>query len=115
MLKTPEKIRNLNPSYRDYPSLIRGGHTFSIIRASSEKISSHKNQIDLILALNQDTIDFHKNRFKKDSIVIYDSDSVKLESLPFPVKATIGIPAEKIIKDEKASCIIWPILLRTFL
>lgn len=98
--------------YRDYPSLIRGGHTFSIIRVSSEKISSHKNQIDLILALNQDTINFHKNRLKKDSIVIYDSDSVKLENLPFPIKATIGIPIEKIIKDEKApgimsnSCII---------
>lgn len=98
--------------YRDYPSLIRGGHTFSIIRVSSEKISSHKNQIDLILALNQDTINFHKNRLKKDSIVIYDSDSVKLENLPFSIKATIGIPIEKIIKDEKApgimsnSCII---------
>lgn len=92
--------------YRDYPSLIRGGHTFSIIRASSEKISSHKNQIDLILALNQNTINFHKNRLKKDSIIIYDSDSVKLESLPFPVKATIGIPIEKIIKDEKASGIM---------
>jgi len=89
--------------YRDYPSLIRGGHTFSIIRVSSEKISAHKNQVDVILALNQDTINFHKDRLKKDSIVIYDSDSVKLESLPLPVKAAIGIPIEKIIKDEKAS------------
>lgn len=57
--------------YRDYPSLIRGGHTFSIIRASSEKISSHKNQIDLILALNQNTINFHKNMLKKDSTPIF--------------------------------------------
>lgn len=92
--------------YRDYPSLVRGGHTFSIIRVSSEKISSHKNQIDLMLVLNQDTINFHKNRLKKDSIIIYDSDSVKLESLPFPVNATIGITIEKIIKDEKASGIM---------
>ena len=27
--------------YHDYPSLIRGGHTFSIIRASDQKISAH--------------------------------------------------------------------------
>ena len=44
--------------YRDYPSIIRGGHTFSIIRAASAKISSHKNQVDIILALNQDAINF---------------------------------------------------------
>ncbi len=45
--------------YRDYPSLIRGGHTFSIIRASKERIASHRDKIDLIIALNKDTIDFH--------------------------------------------------------
>ena len=89
--------------YRDYPSLIRGGHTFSIIRASSEKISSHKNQVDFILALNQDTINLHKTRLKKNSILIYDSDSVKLESLPFPGITTIGVPISGIIKDANAS------------
>jgi len=89
--------------YRDYPSLIRGGHTFSIIRASTEKVYSHKNQVDFILALNQDTVNFHKNRLKKSSIIIYDSDSVKLEDLPFSIKTVVGIPIGKIIKDHKAS------------
>lgn len=89
--------------YRDYPSLIRGGHTFSIIRASSEKINSHKNQVDVVLALNQDTINLHRHRLKKDSFIIYDSDSVKLEIPPSSIKATIGIPIGKIIKEENAS------------
>lgn len=90
--------------YRDYPSLIRGGHTFSIIRSSDEKISVHKDAVDVILALNQYTIDFHKKRLNNKAIVIYDSDSVKSEG--------IGLGIGNIIKEEAAaeimrnSCIV---------
>ncbi|MDD2688719.1 MAG: 2-oxoacid:acceptor oxidoreductase subunit alpha [Candidatus Omnitrophica bacterium] len=82
--------------YRDYPSLIRGGHTFSIIRAAKEKIATHRNKVDFLLALNQDTVDFHKDTLKDNSIIIYDSDTVKSEG-------HIGVPVGKIIKEENAS------------
>jgi len=82
--------------YRDYPSVIRGGHTFSIIRAAEEKISTHRNQIDLLLALNQDTADFHKSRLTTGSALIYDADSVKIDT-------GMGIPVAKIIKEENAT------------
>ncbi|MFA4854799.1 MAG: 2-oxoacid:acceptor oxidoreductase subunit alpha [Candidatus Omnitrophota bacterium] len=88
--------------YRDYPSIIRGGHTFSIIRASKERIATHKNKADFILALNQDTFNFHKDRLKDNSVIIYDSDSVKLEGLSGKIQA-VGIPIAKIVKDESAS------------
>jgi len=68
--------------YLDYPSLIRGGHNFSIIRASRNKIATHPNKVDFILALNQDSIHLHKNRLKDNSHIIYDSDSIKSEALP---------------------------------
>ncbi|MCM8796491.1 MAG: 2-oxoacid:acceptor oxidoreductase subunit alpha [Candidatus Omnitrophica bacterium] len=87
--------------YRDYPSVIRGGHTFSIIRVSSQKISCHKNQIDFLLALNQDTLNFHQHRLKNNSVVIYDADSVKLEGLAAGMQ-TAGIPLTKITKEENA-------------
>jgi 2-oxoglutarate ferredoxin oxidoreductase subunit alpha len=80
--------------YFDYPSLIRGGHNFSIIRAAGKKISVHKDKIDFLLALNQDAIDLHKERLKKDTLVIYDSDSVKAEG--------VGLPLSRIIKEKKA-------------
>ncbi len=108
--------------YRDYPSLIRGGHTFSIIRASGQKIAAHQEKTDFLLALNQDTVNFHKERLKNNSIVIYDSTSVKSEG--------IGVPIGSIIQEEEASeimrnsCIIgalckvagleWDLLARTF-
>jgi hypothetical protein len=68
--------------YRDYPSIIRGGHTFSMIRASGERIAAHKDKIDALLALNQDTIDIHKGRLKPGGVILYDADAVKQESLP---------------------------------
>ena len=57
--------------YRDYPSLIRGGHTFSIIRASNKKIGTYKDTVDVILALNQDCIDKHKEMITKNTLIIY--------------------------------------------
>ena len=88
--------------YRDYPSLIRGGHTFSIIRASSERIAVHEDKVDYILALNQDCINLHKKRIKPSSIIIYDSDIVKLEDGPEGVRQS-GVSIAAIIKEENAS------------
>ncbi len=87
--------------YRDYPSLIRGGHTFSIIRASKEKIAAHKKGIDFLLALNQDTIIWHKDKLTDNAITIYDSDSIKQETLP-PNRKAVALPLGKIVKEENA-------------
>lgn len=88
--------------YRDYPSLIRGGHTFSIIRASSHKIACHQNKIDFLLALNQETFNVHKDRLKPGAAVIYDSDSVNVPDTAGKIQ-TSGIPGGTIIKEEKSS------------
>ena len=76
-------------NYRDYPSLIRGGHNFSIVRASEEKIGSVRSKVDFILAVNQDTVDLHGDMTKNSTVFIYDPDSVKAEG--------VGIPAGKIL------------------
>lgn len=103
--------------YRDYPSVIRGGHTFSIIRVSKNRIATHHNKVDFLLALNQDSFDFHKDRLKKDCFFIYDSEQVNpvrntdaadmKEKISNGVKVDdsacgIGIPIEKILKEENA-------------
>ncbi|GAH49557.1 unnamed protein product, partial [marine sediment metagenome] len=87
--------------YFDYPSLIRGGHNFSIIRASQNKIGVHKEKVDFLLALNQNTIDLHKNRLKDKSFIIYDSDTIHLDKLDISGNG-LGINLKKIIEEEKA-------------
>jgi 2-oxoglutarate ferredoxin oxidoreductase subunit alpha len=87
--------------YRDYPSLIRGGHTFSIIRASREKVSAYKDRIDVLIALDQETFDTHKGRLQEGAVIIYDASSVTPDALPLRSKA-IMLPLATILKEEKA-------------
>ena len=109
--------------YYDYPSLIRGGHNFSLVRASSKKIGIHMDEIDVLVALNQETVEKHVSRLKESSFVIYDADKVKSEGL---TEKSCGIPVTQILKEEgaapvmKNSCILgafcrvvgidWPVL-----
>jgi 2-oxoglutarate ferredoxin oxidoreductase subunit alpha len=67
--------------YDDYPSLIRGGHNFSIIRASKKKIQAHKEKVDLIVALNQDAVEKHKHRLNPGGVILYDSEKVEAQGV----------------------------------
>ncbi len=78
--------------YDDYQSLINGGHNFSQIRASEKKILTHNQGVDFLLALNQETIDKHKDKLNKKGVIIYNSDKIKdCEG--------IGLPVETITKE----------------
>ena len=67
--------------YDDYPSLIRGGHNFSIIRAAEKRIVAHKETVDVIVALNQDAVEKHKHRLNTGGIILYDSKKSDAEGL----------------------------------
>lgn len=88
----------------DYPSLIRGGHNFSVVRAAKSGIGACRDKIDYLLALNQDTVDRHRAKLTSRSRIIYDSDSAKAEGL--------GLPLKTIVKEASApdftrnSCLI---------
>ncbi len=57
-------------NYKDYQSLIRGGHNFNIISISEKPIASYESKLDIILAMDKKTIDLHKNFLDKKGIVI---------------------------------------------
>lgn len=88
--------------YRDYPSVIRGGHTFSIIRAAKNKISSHREKVDFIIALNQETLDLHRPKLKKDCFFIYDADQAK----PDGGTCGVGLALAEILKEENAPLVM---------
>ncbi|MCM8789280.1 MAG: 2-oxoacid:acceptor oxidoreductase subunit alpha [Candidatus Omnitrophica bacterium] len=94
--------------HRDYPSLIRGGHTFSIIRACERSIFAHREQIDILIALNTETLNLHRKKLKENCFYIYDSGQTKLDG----DACGTGIPIASILKEENApelmknSCLI---------
>ncbi len=90
--------------YEDYPSLIRGGHNFSVIRVSRERKRSIKRDIDFLLALNKETVEKHLHKLKGD--LIFNSDKLKEEG--------IGVPIETIAKEEGESIMQNSALLGAF-
>lgn len=55
---------------RDYQSLIRGGHNFNVLTFSDSPIFSNESQIDIIVALDENTEKIHKEKLKKEGIVV---------------------------------------------
>jgi len=64
-------------TYNAYQSIIRGGHIFLFVRISDQEVHSHGDKLDVLLCLNQDTMDRHLHFMGAGSRVIYNSDSVK--------------------------------------
>lgn len=75
-------------AYNDYQSLIRGGHNFTIIRASGKRVQAHRNMVDIMVAFNQETVEKHGWRLKERSLVIFDSSTFKAEGLGLPFSET---------------------------
>ena len=57
-------------NYRDYPSLIRGGHNFNVLSISDGEIMSNETHLDGIVAMDEKTIELHKGLLKKNGFVI---------------------------------------------
>ena len=66
-------------STSEYPSLIRGGHNSLDVRVEDAEIFSHVKGINLLVAMNKDTIDKHKHKLSDHAGVIYDGDYTKLD------------------------------------
>lgn len=89
--------------YYDYPSLIRGGHNFSLVRASRQKIAAHMDHIDVLIALNQETVEKHMSRLKDSSFVIYDADKVKLDDTEHK---SFGLTITQILEEANAPSVM---------
>ncbi|HSQ21761.1 MAG TPA: 2-oxoacid:acceptor oxidoreductase subunit alpha, partial [Coriobacteriia bacterium] len=58
----------------EYPSLIRGGHNTYTLRVSPTPISSHVEAVDVLVALNRETVDLHLDELVDGGAVIYDPE-----------------------------------------
>jgi 2-oxoglutarate/2-oxoacid ferredoxin oxidoreductase subunit alpha len=84
-------------AYNAYQSLIRGGHTFLTIRASERPVTNMGDKLDLLIPLNQDTMNRHLKLLKAGACVIYDADKLQpgtaadgVQLCPMPMKQLCG-------------------------
>jgi 2-oxoglutarate ferredoxin oxidoreductase subunit alpha len=76
--------------YFDYPSLIRGGHNFAVVRGSESVTGTCRTKVDFVLALDQETVEQHKDAWKTDTVVIFNLDVVKATGQGLPIKEILA-------------------------
>ncbi|MEE6449037.1 2-oxoacid:acceptor oxidoreductase subunit alpha [Gottfriedia acidiceleris] len=83
--------------YRHFSSRIKGGHTNNKIRVSTTEVRAISDDLDILVAFDQETIDVNFYELRKGGIVIADakfnptipdSTDVTLYSIPFTELAT---------------------------
>ena len=62
---------------QDYESRIRGGHSFFRVRASEEEIGAPSEIVNILVALNKESIDLHRKELATKGIVVFDSEKVR--------------------------------------
>ncbi|HLD02015.1 MAG TPA: 2-oxoacid:acceptor oxidoreductase subunit alpha [Patescibacteria group bacterium] len=88
--------------YVEYPSLIRGGHNVYYVRGSDETIYSQKIPVDILVALNRNTIDEQKDELTPHAVIIYDPATVKVEPTEFTTQQLFPVPLLEITKQVGA-------------
>jgi 2-oxoglutarate ferredoxin oxidoreductase subunit alpha len=79
-------------SYRHFSSRIKGGHTNNKIRVSTNPVRSISDDLDILVAFDQETIDFNVRELRSGGVVLADAKfnptvpgdlDVRLISVPF--------------------------------
>lgn len=78
--------------YRHFSSRIKGGHTNNKIRVSTTEVRAISDDLDILIAFDQETIDFNFHELRPGGIVVADAKfnptipentDVKLYAIPF--------------------------------
>lgn len=64
-------------THQDYESRIRGGHNFYQIRISDKPITASRTPIDILVALDRESIVQHERELSPTGHVLYDSSYIK--------------------------------------
>jgi len=96
-------------AYNAYQSIIRGGHTFLTIRTGVDKVECMGDGIDLLIPLNQDTMDRHLRLLTAGGACIYNEDTIKpgavadgVQLCPLPVSKMADITRNKVAQNTLA-------------
>lgn len=87
--------------YNEYPSLIRGGHNTYTLRISSGEIFSIKKDVNILVALNKETIKLHQEEVSYGGYIVYDDKIVDVTDFKKERKDInyVMVPFSRIISE----------------
>lgn len=81
---------------QDYESRVRGGHNFYRVRAAGSEVTGPDEAIDILLALNEESIDLHRDEVVKTGVIIFDSGKIS----DITGRGIFGVPLEGLAGDK---------------
>ncbi|MHC4196488.1 MAG: 2-oxoacid:acceptor oxidoreductase subunit alpha [Planctomycetota bacterium] len=88
-------------SVQDYQSRIRGGHNTSTVRIRDEYVTAMTNGADILIALNKETIELHREEVGKGGAVIYDGEKIDLGNPSQKENpALVSVPLERLAHEK---------------
>jgi len=85
---------------QDYESRVRGGHNFFRIRISEGKVLSVSEELDVLIALNEETVHLHLPEVKEDGVIIYDDEQIALDPED---ERYLGVPLTRLAEETGKS------------
>src|SRR5574339_1211748 len=69
---------------REYYSNIKGEHSYFTVRVSNKQVRSHKEQIDILVSFDAETIFLHADKVSSNGVIIFNSELINksLDELP---------------------------------
>lgn len=85
-----------------YSSRIRGGHINASVRVDQRELLSHGDELDLLIALDLETVELHRKDIREGGIVVYDNSQgeIDLSDLEQRRVSVFPIPARKIAREK---------------
>ncbi len=87
-------------AYNAYQSIIRGGHIFLTIRASDQELGDHGDKLDLLVALNQDTMSRHLGLLGPGARAVFNSDTITPGESAEGVQLC-GLPVKELTNNDR--------------
>lgn len=103
--------------YRHFSSRIKGGHTNNKIRISTKPIRSISDDLDILVAFDQETIDLNAHELGSTGVIVADAkfnptlpEGVKARLFPVPITAIAEELGTSLFKNMAASGASWALL-----
>jgi len=97
--KTASRLGLYLYAYNSYQSISRGGHIWLRVRMGEEKVYSHGDHLNLLIALNQDTLERHAREVEPGGAVLFNSDKLTLDSSLFEGQVLpVPMPVRELLK-----------------
>jgi 2-oxoglutarate ferredoxin oxidoreductase subunit alpha len=85
---------------QEYESRVRGGHNFYRVRVSDSPVSAISERVDILIALNRETIDRHRKEVSRQGLILFDNEAIPV---PLDQENLSGVPFTRLAEEQSGN------------